>query len=136
MEKHIQLVGILNIAYRSLLILVSLFLLVIAAGFRRFFDMVVRLGSIDIHDVPYELLDIVPVVLVVIALLMFVVSVVGIVAGVGVLGRRPWGRVLMLVVSFFNLLRVPLGTVLGGYSIWVLLNDETIRLFDASRTGI
>jgi hypothetical protein len=136
MEKHIQLVGILNIAYRSLLILVSLFLFVIAAGFRRFFDMILRLGSIDIHDVPYEIIDIVPVVLLVIALLMFVVSVAGIVAAAGVLGRRRWGRVLMLVISFFNLLRVPLGTVLGGYSIWVLLNDETIRLFDAPRTGV
>ena len=136
MEKHIQLVGILNIAYRSLLMLVSLFLFVIASGFRRFFDMILRLGSIDIHDVPYELIDIVPVVLLVIALLMFVVSVAGIVAAVGVLGRRRWGRVLMLVISFFNLLRVPLGTILGGYSIWVLLNDETIRLFDAPRARI
>jgi hypothetical protein len=131
MEKHIQLVGILNIAYRSFLILVSLFLFVVAAGFRRFFDMILRLGSIDIHDVPYELIDIVPVVLLVIALLMFVVSVAGIVAAVGVLGR-----VLMLVISFFNLLRVPLGTLLGGYSIWVLLNDETIRLFDAPRASV
>jgi hypothetical protein len=135
MEKHIQLVGILNIAYRSVLILVSVILLVIAAGFRRFFDMIVRLGSVDMHDVPYELLDIVPLILVVVALVMFVVSVVGIVAAAGVLGRKRWGRVLMLVVSFFNLLRVPLGTILGGYSIWVLLNDETIRLFDAPRTS-
>jgi len=98
--------------------------------------MILRLGSIDIHDVPYELIDIVPVVLLVIALLMFVVSVAGIVAAVGVLGRRRWGRVLMLVISFFNLLRVPLGTLLGGYSIWVLLNDETIRLFDAPRASV
>jgi hypothetical protein len=136
MEKHIQLVGILNIAYRSMLVLVSLLLLVIAAGFRRFLDVILRLGSVDIQDVPYELLDIVPVVLLVIALLMFVVSVVGIIAGAGVLGRRKWGRVLMLVISFFNLLRIPVGTILGGYSIWVLLNDETIRLFDAPRTSV
>jgi hypothetical protein len=136
MEKHIQLVGILNIAYRSMLILVSLFLLVIAAGFRRFLDMIIRLGSLDMHDVPYELLDIVPVVLLVIALMMFVVSVVGIIAAAGVLGRRRWGRVLMLVISFFNLLRVPVGTILGGYSIWVLLNDEAIRLFDTPRTSV
>ena len=36
----------------------------------------------------------------------------------------------MLVMSFFNLIRIPLGTILGVYSIWVLLNDETIRLFN------
>jgi hypothetical protein len=42
-------------------------------------------------------------------------------------GRR---RILVLVVSFFNLLHVPLGTLLGVYSLWVLLNDETIRQFN------
>ena len=135
MEKHIQLVGILNIAYRSMLVLVAFVLVFIAAGFRHFFEMLLRLGSVDMHDVPYELLDIVPVVLLVVALLMFVVSVVGIIAAAGVLGRKRWGRVLMLVISFFNLLRIPLGTILGGYSIWVLLNDETIRLFETPRTG-
>jgi hypothetical protein len=135
MEKHIQLVGILNIVYRSLVIFAALILFVIAAGFRHFIEMLVRLGPVDMRDFPSELLDIIPAILVVVALIMSVVSIVGIVAAAGVLGRKRWGRVLMLVVSFLNLLRVPVGTLLGGYSIWVLLNDETIRLFDAPRTG-
>jgi len=133
MEKHIQLVGILNIAYRAALMLVAFILVLIAIGFRHLFEMLVRMGSIDLHDFPAELLDIVPAILLVVAGLMFVVSVVGIIAGAGVLGRRPWGRILMLVVSFFHLMRVPVGTILGGYSIWVLLNDETIRLFESPR---
>jgi len=129
MEKHIQVVGILNITYRALLVFASFLLFAIAAFFGRFMSMLMRMGQLDARDVPYELLDIIPVVLVIIAVAMFVVSVVGIVAGIGVLKRRPWGRVLMLVISFLNLLRVPVGTALGAYSIWVLLNDETIRLF-------
>jgi hypothetical protein len=44
--------------------------------------------------------------------------------------KKEWGRITMLVISFFNLIHIPLGTVLGVYSIWVLLNDETIRLFN------
>ncbi|HUI10256.1 MAG TPA: hypothetical protein VL221_08005 [Bacteroidota bacterium] len=129
MEKHVQVVGILNITYRGLVLLGSLILVLIAACFGRFLGMLMRMGQLDARDVPYELLDIIPVILVVVAALMFVASVAGIVAGIGVLKRRPWGRVLMLVVSFINLLRVPLGTALGAYSIWVLLNDEAIRLF-------
>ena len=129
MEKHIQVVGILNITYRALLVFASFLLFAIAAFFGRFMSMLMRMGQLEARDVPYELLDIIPVVLVIIAVAMFVVSVVGIVAGIGVLKRRPWGRVLMLVISFLNLLRVPVGTALGAYSIWVLLNDETIRLF-------
>ena len=134
MEKHIQLVGILNIAYRALLILVSLILIVIAAGFRHLVELLIRMAPGDMRDVPYEILDIVPVVLLTVALLTFVMSVIGIVAGASVLTRKPWGRVLMIVVSFFTLLRIPVGTILGGYSIWVLMHDETIRLFDATRT--
>jgi hypothetical protein len=136
MEKHIQLVGILNIVYRSALLLLSLVLFFIAAVFNRFMDMIIRLSAADIREIPAEILDIVPLVLVVVAFLMFIVSTVGIVAGIGVLGRKRWGRILMLVVSFFNLLRIPVGTILGGYSIWVLLNDETIRLFEAPRTNV
>jgi hypothetical protein len=134
MEKHIQLAGILNIVYRSVLILVALLLLLIAACFRGFFEMIVRLTDADVHAIPPGVIDIVPAILVVVAICMSAVSIVGIVAAAGVLGKRKWGRVLMLVVSFFNLLRIPVGTLLGGYTIWVLLNDETIKLFDSPRT--
>jgi hypothetical protein len=133
MEKHIQLAGILNIVYRSVLIFVALLLLLVAACFREFFDMVVNLTSADVRDIPPGLIDIIPAILVVVAVLMSAMSVVSIVAAAGMLGKRKWGRVLMLVVSFFNLLRVPVGTILGGYTIWVLLNDETIKIFDAPR---
>ena len=131
MDKHIQLVGILNIAYRSLLVLAAIVLVIIAAGFSHFMEMLMRMGSVDVRDVPYEVIEIVPFVLVCVAFLMFLISVVGIIAAVGVLGRKKWGRVLMLVISFFHLFSIPVGTALGGYSIWVLLNDDTIKAFEA-----
>jgi hypothetical protein len=34
------------------------------------------------------------------------------------------------VISFFNLLRFPLGTMLGVYSIWILFSSETVKLFN------
>ena len=134
MDKHIQLVGILNIAYRAMLILVALILVALAAGFRQLVELLVRLDPGEMGEIPYEILDIVPVILLVVAALMFVMSALGIIAGAALLTRKRWGRVLMLVISFFTLLRIPVGTVLGGYSIWVLMHDETIRLFDAGRT--
>jgi hypothetical protein len=88
-----------------------------------------REGLVTSYDVPLGVLEIVPVILCVIGLLMIVVSAVGIAAGIGVLNRKPWGRILTLIVSFFNLVRIPLGTILGAYSIWVLMNDEAIRSF-------
>lgn len=130
MEKHVQLVGILNIVYRSLALIGAIILFFLAAGFATFIDMLIRWGSIRPDEVPGDLLEIVPAILVVVGILMFILSTVGIIAAVGVLKKKEWGRVLMLVVSFFNLLRIPLGTILGIYSIWVLLNNETIKLFN------
>jgi hypothetical protein len=42
---------------------------------------------------------------------------------------KPWARVLMVVVSAISLIHVPLGTAVGVYGLWVLLNDETKYLF-------
>jgi hypothetical protein len=130
MEKHISLVGILNIVYRALILLGAGVLFVLAALFGYLIDALVRWGSIGPDEVPIEILNIAPIILCIIATIMVVVSVVAIIGAVGVMRKREWARVLLLVISFLGLVRVPLGTILGVYSIWVLLNDETIRLFN------
>lgn len=129
MEKHVHLVGILNIVYRSIVIVGAGVLFAIAMMAGHIFDILIRNGAIRQYEVPMELLDIVPIVLSVVATVMIIVSVVGIVAAIGVLKHKEWARILLLVISFLNLLRIPLGTVLGVYSIWVLLSDETIKMF-------
>jgi hypothetical protein len=135
MEKHITLVGVLNIVYRSVAVLGGLILLLIAMGFDRFMEMLMKEGILQPYDVPAGLLEIVPVILAVVGLVMIAVSAVGIAGAAGVLKRKPWGRILLLIVSFFNLVRIPLGTILGAYSIWVLMNDETVRLFNPPPPG-
>jgi uncharacterized protein with PQ loop repeat len=129
MEKHIQLVGILNIVYRSIVLLGGLFLLFLAAAFWHIFGYLVEIGAIQPHEIPRELLNLVPLILACVALLVMVVSTVGIIAAAAVLRRKEWGRILLLVVSFFNLIRIPLGTILAIYSIWVLLNGDAIKQF-------
>jgi len=57
-------------------------------------------------------------------------SIPEIIAGVGLIKRKEWGRILALVVSFFNLIWFPLGTALGVYSIIILLNDESVKIFN------
>jgi len=53
----------------------------------------------------------------------------GIVAGIGLLRRQNWARILSLVLSIFDLLLFPIGTITGVYSIWVLAQRETEILF-------
>ncbi len=65
-----------------------------------------------------------------IALLAIVaVSAPSIVAGIGLLKFRPWARVLSMVLSVIHLFNVPLGTALGVYGLWVMLQPGTQQLF-------
>ena len=66
-------------------------------------------------------------------LLVLVFSLPAVIAGVGLLQFRPWGRILGIVMSAINLINVPVGTAIGIYGLWALLNRETEMLF-ARRT--
>jgi hypothetical protein len=57
------------------------------------------------------------------------VSLPGIIAGFGLLAYRPWARILALVLGILNLPGFPLGTILGVYTLYVLLDDETAQRF-------
>jgi hypothetical protein len=129
MEKHLTLVGVLNIVYRSFLLLTALFLFALAAWFGDLISMLVDMDVIQPHEIPIQLFTVVPLILVVVAALVAIISIVGILGGVGVLRRKEWGRIMLLVVSFINLLRVPLGTALGIYSIYILMNADSVKLF-------
>lgn len=48
----------------------------------------------------------------------------------GLYERQQWARVLGLVIGFLALLRIPLGTALGIYTIWVLLPEASGREYD------
>ena len=59
------------------------------------------------------LLPFVTIVTVVAAVLAFLV-------GFGLLRRRPWARPLAIIIGILVLLKFPLGTALGAYTLWVL----------------
>ncbi|NBD35074.1 MAG: hypothetical protein GVY30_03630 [Chloroflexi bacterium] len=61
--------------------------------------------------------------------LMAVLSLPGIVTGVGLLKYQSWARVLAIILGAINLPAFPIGTVLGAYSLIVMLSDETSALF-------
>lgn len=48
-------------------------------------------------------------------------ALLGLAAGMGLLQKQPWGRMLAIVLGFINLVDMPLGTALGIYTLWVLL---------------
>jgi Predicted membrane protein (DUF2127) len=56
-------------------------------------------------------------------------SVLQLVAGWGLLTRRPWARVLTIVLGVISLIRFPFGTILGVYTLWVLLSKDGAAQF-------
>jgi hypothetical protein len=61
---------------------------------------------------------------------IFVLSLPGIIGGLGLLRRYNWARLLVVVLGILQLGNVPFGTVLGVYTIWVLLiNEPTANAF-------
>jgi len=117
MEKHVNLVGILFIAFSIMGLLASIivFLVIAGGGFL----------SGDEHA-----MFITSIVATVLSLIIFIFSIPGIIGGYGLLKRKNWARILVLILGALELLNIPFGTMLGIYTLWVLLQDETIKLFE------
>jgi hypothetical protein len=54
---------------------------------------------------------------------------VHVVAGVPLRRRRPWARMMALMLGSVDLLLLPYGTALGIYALWVLLSEGGKALF-------
>lgn len=59
-----------------------------------------------------------------------ILSVPALIAGVGLLMRQSWARYLGLIVGVFSLVNFPIGTVIGGYTLFVLLQNAAGSYFE------
>jgi hypothetical protein len=48
----------------------------------------------------------------------------------GLYERQPWARVLGIVVACLALIRIPFGTALGIYTLWVLTPEGSRREYE------
>jgi len=66
------------------------------------------------------------------ALFLAVLALPGLIAGYGLLKRKMWGRVLAIIVAFFGLINFPIGTAIGVYALFVLLQNAAAEYFSGS----
>jgi len=59
-----------------------------------------------------------------------IVSIPGIIAGWGLFKRKEWARILTLILSVIDLFNIPVGTAVGVYSIWALVQPEVVAAFN------
>jgi zinc-ribbon domain len=67
----------------------------------------------------------------VIAVTAVCAAALALIAGYGLLNRRPWGRVLAIIAGVLALIKFPLGTALGIYTLWVLASGASGLEYDA-----
>ena len=53
----------------------------------------------------------------------------GLIAGIGLLNRSSWSRVMAIVIAIFQLALFPIGTILGAYTLFVLLQRSAEEAF-------
>jgi hypothetical protein len=117
MKQHVTVVAALQIASGALKILVAIIAFFAIVG-----------GGLISGDV--MAMAITGVVGPAVSFFLVMLAVPSILGGVGLLKGKAWARILVLVLSVFNLLDFPLGTMISLYTFWVLLHGETSALFN------
>ncbi|MEN6454232.1 MAG: hypothetical protein ABFD10_08225 [Prolixibacteraceae bacterium] len=116
MEKHINVVGVLYIILSVLSFLGAFTVYFVLRLIGNFTD------DTNANMVLTVIADVLSVVLVVLA-------IPGLIGGIGLIKRKDWARILILILSIINLLNFPIGTAVGVYSIWALLQPEVAAEF-------
>jgi hypothetical protein len=129
MRDHLKLLGILNIVWSSISILIGLVVLLVFGGLAGFFAAT-GFGAGD-NSGGVIVAPFMAIIGACIVLLICVISLPALIGGIGLLKMKPWSRILMIVVSVLHLLSFPIGTALGVYGIWVLFQPDATRLLQS-----
>ena len=124
MRDHVKILAVLNIVFGGIGVLIGL-------GFLLLFGGIAGIVGFSAQSDPEAAVAIPILGLIGMGLMVIILicAVPGIVAGFGLLKFRPWARILTIVLSALNLFSVPIGTAVGIYGLWTLLNSETEQLF-------
>ena len=119
MDKHVTVLAALKIGFGAFGIIIATIALIATVG-----------GGIISQD--SEAIFVTSIVGCSVFAFITLLSLPGVIVGIALLKRRPWARILMLILVCIDLLSIPVGTAIGIYGIWVLTKDETAKLFTAA----
>jgi len=116
MKQHVTIVGVLQIIFSVLGLLLALFLFLVITG----------AGFISGEQ---EAMFITSIVGTFLGLFLTIISLPGLIGGIFLLKYKEWARILTIIVGIVGLINLPFGTALGIYTLWTLLNADTVQLF-------
>ena len=118
-EQHIPILGMLHLVGGAFFLVIGAFIFLLLTG----------IGVAVAIDDPMA-----PRVLTIVGFsvgtLLVIFGLPGIAAGYGLLRRRSWARGLAIAVGILNLFNVPIGTVIGIYTLVVLMQGEAAAYFE------
>lgn len=124
-REHIRLLGILWMAYSAFSVIGGLAMIVVSntvfAGGHFFQEQ---------GGPPSWVSGFMHPLLMSLGLFVLAKSGAGFVAGWGLMQKAPWARILSLILAFFALFNIPMGTALGIYTLWVFLPAESEKHYE------
>jgi len=121
MRKHVTVVGAIHIGFGFIGLI---------GAMAAFFALNFARGVVGNDEIPSMVLGFLSIS---VPLLIGFLSTLGLVGGIGLLSLQGWARYLVMIVAAVGCLNIPIGTLKGVYSLWVLLQDETIKLFNPNK---
>ena len=124
MQTHVKVLGVVYLAVGACMLFAALFLFLTMGGVA---------GIVGATAEPQDAAIAIPILgLAGTAFAAFLTffALPSLITGYGLLQYKQWARVVGIVLSAVSLINIPIGTVIGAYGLWVLLNTETERLFN------
>ena len=125
MRSHVNLLGILQLAWGAMGLLVGVSLLLLAVG-----AVAIARTEADPFTAAFTAS-----LFVVFGLALSAAGWANAWTGRAIRAHRAPGRTLALVLALLNLFVLPFGTALGIYTFWVLLHNESRAMFEPSAAG-
>jgi len=117
MKKHVTLVAAFQIGFSTIGIIVATILFFVFSFAGSFVD------DVDVASTVMRFIG------TFLPAMMMLTALIGLIGGIGLLGFYKWARIVVMVVSAIGCFAFPIGTIIGVYSLWVLIQDDTAKLF-------
>jgi hypothetical protein len=129
--RHVDLLGVLFIVWGLLTTLVGVSTLALGVGAIALITSASRGGEGGQFAA-----GVTAAVFTTLAIIAIVWGAAHVVAGFPLRQRRPWARLVALMLGSVDLILLPYGTALGVYTLWVLLHEEAKAAFVIADRGV
>ncbi len=128
MEQHVKIIGIIYIVFGALIVFGGLLLM-----------LGLMVGGAALEATNTDGAEGVGAILAgvgfIVGLFVIAFGALEIVVAISLRNFKPWARIAQIIISAIGLLNIPIGTAVGVYALWALLNKDTIPLFEERSGG-